>query len=287
MFKKATKKQSKLRLALYGASGSGKTYTALEIAAGLGGKIAAIDSENGTISKYADRFNFDVVELNNKKNIQEYTKYINEAEQAGYDVLIIDSLSHAWYALLEEVDKRKANTKFDFGVWAWATPIQREFIEAVLKSKLHIIATMRSKMDYIIENENGKSKPKRIGMAPVQGKDIEYEFDMLIEMTNEHSAVVMKDRTGKYQDAIIDKPNKKLGQELYEWLQDGKKPAVDVVRDIAHLLKNNGYDFQKMGEMKAVLWDEFNLTLHEDNAGVIHAHLKEQLEAKNETVSNT
>lgn len=223
-FKKATKTQSKLRLALFGASGSGKTYSALRIAKGIGGKIAVIDSERGSASKYSDRFDFDVVDLDSK-NIDEYVHWIEEAN-GKYDVLIVDSLTHAWTELLEEID-RIARTKYSGNSWsAWneGTPKQKKLINAILSFNGHIIATMRAKTEWIVEqNSKGKNVPKRVGTAPEQGKGIEYEFDLLMDISVEHIAQVIKDRTGKFQDKLIELPDEEFGKQLAEWLKDGEK----------------------------------------------------------------
>ena len=225
-FTKATKEQAKLRLALFGPSGSGKTYTGLRMATGLGGKIALIDTERGSASKYADRFKFDVLELV-KQDIDTYVQAIEAAQAAGYDVLIIDSLTHAWHELLGEVDKLAA-TKFRGNTWsAWSegTPKQRQLVDAILSFDGHVIATMRTKTEWLVEtSSDGKMKPLRVGLAPQQGKGIEYEFDLLMELTPDHVASVLKDRTGKYQDEIITKPGEKLGEELTAWLSEGAVP---------------------------------------------------------------
>lgn len=222
-FQKATKAKAKLRLAMFGTPGAGKTYSALAIATGLGSKIAVIDSERGSASKYSDKFEFDTVDLETKK-IDEYIKYMNMANQAGYDVLIIDSLSHAWAELLEDVDKI-ARTRFNGNTWsAWSegTPLQKRFINALLSLNCHVIATMRSKVEYVQEvGKNGKMKPVKVGLAPEQGKGIEYEFDMLMEISPEHFATITKDRSSKFQDQIIEKPGRKFGEELGKWLSDG------------------------------------------------------------------
>jgi len=222
VFNKATKKKSKLRLALFGASGSGKTYTALRIAKGLGGKVAVIDSERGSASKYSDRFDFDVVEMDEQK-IDNYIGFINDAEKEKYDVLIIDSMTHAWQELLQDVEKI-AQTQFKGNTWsAWSkgTPKQKSLVDALLGYNGHIIATMRSKTEWTLSDNNGKIKPTRVGLAPEQGKGIEYEFDLLIEITPEHVGSVLKDRTGKFQDKIIEKPDEKFGEQLAQWLSEG------------------------------------------------------------------
>lgn len=225
-FKKATKQQAKLRAALFGPSGSGKTFSALRIAIGMGGRIAVIDTERGSASKYADRFEFDVLDLT-RKDIPSYQEAINAAGLAGYEVLIIDSLSHAWQELLQEVDKL-AKSKFRGNTWsAWSegTPKQRMLVDAILDFPGHVIATMRSKTEWAQENtDNGKTKPVRVGLAPEQGKGIEYEFDLLLELSTDHIVNVIKDRTGKFQDRLIEKPGEDFGEELAAWLSDGAPP---------------------------------------------------------------
>lgn len=224
-FKKATKAQAKLRAAFFGPSGAGKTFTSLRAATGLagGGTIAVIDTERGSASKYSDRFEFDVLELEDK-SVQGYVDAIRMAGAAGYSVLVIDSLSHAWETLCEEVEKL-AKAKYRGNTWsAWSegTPLQRKLISAILDFPGHIIVTMRSKTEWTtVEDKSGRKAPQRVGLSPQQGKSIEYEFDLLLELTAEHIGTVIKDRTGKFQDRLIDKPGEDFGRELAAWLADG------------------------------------------------------------------
>lgn len=226
-FKKATKEQAKLRLALFGVSGSGKTYTALRIATGLGGKIAVIDTERNSACKYSDRFDFDVCNAT-KPSIENLKMFIEEAK--NYDVLIIDSMTHAWLELLQEVE-RVAKTKFGGNTWsAWSegTPKQMSLINALLDFPGHIIATMRVETNWTtVTNDKGKVVPVRVGEAPKQGKGIEYEFDMLMQISPEHDALVLKDRTGKYQDEVIALPDERFGEELANWLKEGKTKVIE------------------------------------------------------------
>ncbi|OGB47751.1 MAG: hypothetical protein A3F76_08220 [Burkholderiales bacterium RIFCSPLOWO2_12_FULL_65_40] len=222
-FKKATKAQAKLRAAIFGPSGAGKTFTALRIASGMGKPIAFIDTERGSASKYADRFEFDVLELE-EKTIAGYVAAIAAAAKAEYPVLVIDSLTHGWQDLLTEIDQL-AKSKYKGNTWsAWSdgTPKQRKLVDAILNYPGHVLATMRSKTEWSEEKDhNGRMKPVRVGLAPEQGKGIEYEFDMLIEMSVEHYATIIKDRTGKYQDKIIEKPGEDFGEGLIAWLNEG------------------------------------------------------------------
>lgn len=234
MFTKATKSKAKLRLAISAPSGAGKTFSALRIANGIGGKIALIDTERHSASKYADRFDFDVCDLESH-TIEKYVEAINGAD--GYDVLIIDSLSHAWQELLQEVE-RLAKAKYRGNTWsAWSegTPMQKALVNAILGFSGHVIATMRCKTEWSTEQtSNGKSRPVKIGLAPEQGKGIEYEFDMMIEISPEHFATITKDRTGKYQDQVIEKPSEDFGKELAAWLDDG----IDMTKHYQDGLNN-------------------------------------------------
>ena len=230
MFTPASKEASKLRAALFGPSGAGKTFTALRLATGIGGRIALIDSERRTASKYADRFTFDCANLAaNQCRVADYVRVIRGAAQAGYEVLIIDSLTHAWQQLLSEIDalakaKYKGNT---WSAWSEGTPLQRQLVDAILDYPGHVIATMRSKTEWTTEKDrNGKDRPVRVGLSPEQGKGIEYEFDFLLELSTEHILTVIKDRSGRFQDLILPNPGEDLGREMAEWLSDGAKPAA-------------------------------------------------------------
>ncbi|MDR2052053.1 MAG: ATP-binding protein [Treponema sp.] len=227
-FAKAERAQLYLRCALFGPSGSGKTMTALRMAKGIADKmgvpVAVIDTEARSASKYADWYSFIVDNLEGK-TIDHYLASMKAAREAGYKVLVIDSLSHAWRELTEEVDRLtlSSTSKNSFLSWGKVGPKQKRFIDAILNYPGHIIATMRSKTEWVIgEGRNGKTAPEKLGLAPEQGKGIEYEFDLLLEMNQNHHALVTKDRTGKFQDETIEKPGEDFGLALYEWLSTGK-----------------------------------------------------------------
>lgn len=233
-FKRATKAAAKLRAAIFGPSGAGKTFTSLRIATGLGGRVAVIDTERGSSSKYSDRFEFDVLDLDDQ-SIEGYVSAIELAAQERYDVLVIDSLSHAWQTLLEEVE-RLAKAKYRGNTWsAWSegTPLQRKLVGAILAYPGHVVATMRSKTEWTTTDNNGKKTPQRVGLAPEQGKGVEYEFDLLVEISTDHVANVIKDRTGKFQDKLLDKPGEDFGRALAAWLADGSPPPVSDARPSA------------------------------------------------------
>jgi len=244
-FVDAERTQLYLRCALFGPSGSGKTMTALRMAKGIAEKMgvpfAVIDTEARSASKYTHRFAFKVDNLK-KKTIDDYLNSMNDAAKAGYKVLVIDSLSHGWRELTEEVDRiaLSSSSKNTFSPWAKVNPKQKRLIDAILNYPGHIIVTMRSKTEWVIgEGKDGRIAPIRIGLAPEQGKGIEYEFDLLIELNQRHEAVITKDHTELFQDTVIEKPGEDFGVALYDWLVNGKAemPVTPVENAPAKPLK--------------------------------------------------
>lgn len=228
-FQKAQRIVKKARIGLCGAAGSGKTLSALKIACGLGAKIALVDTENNSSVLYADRLDFDVLNLEPPFEIDKYIKAIHQAEAAGYDVLILDSISHAWAGeggLLDTQGKLADGGMNSFTAWRKLTPQHNAFIEAMIRSKLHLIATMRSKMDYVVEtNEKGKSVPKKVGLAPVQREGMDYEFDIVFDLDLGHNAQSSKDRSSLFDGRLVSKPDEKIGKQILEWLDRGQQPA--------------------------------------------------------------
>lgn len=228
MFAPATKAQARLRLGLIGIAGSGKTYSALRIAKGLGGRIALIDSENGSASKYAGNpVAFDVATLAGDFSPQRYIDAIKGAGKAGYDVLIIDSLSHAWSGTggaLELVDRAQKRNQGgnSFTAWRDITPLHNALIDAILQSPCHVIATMRAKTEYIMEaNERGKMVPKKIGTKPIQRDGMEYEFDVVGDLTQDHDLLITKTRCPALDGGVMPCPGEEVAAILKQWLTDG------------------------------------------------------------------
>lgn len=226
MFKKAERKQAKLRLALAGPSGSGKTMSALLMAKGLGGRIAVIDTEHGSASLYADIADFDVLELHAPYSPERYAEAITAAEQAGYSVLIIDSYSHEWTGSggCLESNEKLAHQKFKGNTWAaWneTTPRHRKLTDKILTSPLHIICTMRSKTETV--QGEGK-KILKLGMKSEQRDGTDYEFTVVLDITHDgHAAIASKDRTKLFdQPEVI---SEETGRRLLAWLNDGKSQA--------------------------------------------------------------
>lgn len=247
MFQKARKTQSKLRLAIDGPSGAGKTYTALIAASAManGGKIAVIDTERNSASLYADKFNFDVACLDNF-NPNNYINAIHEAEQAGYAVIVIDSLSHAWEGeggVLDMHDDATKRSRSENGWAAWrdVTPVHRDLVDAILQSPVHIISTMRSKMDYVQTTENGSTKIKKVGMAPIQRAGMEYEFTIVGDMDVDHNFIVTKSRCDFIADAVVKKPDAVFFKKILDWLNSGDAQPVTSREAEQRSPSNNGH----------------------------------------------
>lgn len=237
-FTPAVRKKRKARIAISGPTGSGKTFTALTLAQPLadGGKIALLDTEGGRALDYADIFTYDHDSLGKPYSPARYIQAIHEAERAGYAVLVIDSLSHAWFAeggVLDIVDKEASRNRGNkYKAWEKGTPAQNSLVEAILASPLHIITTMRAKMAYevIQEEQNGRiifKGVKKIGLAPVQRNELEYEFSIWAEMDQDHRLMISKSTISHLQDAVIDRPGIELGQQIHQWLTSPNDSTTD------------------------------------------------------------
>ena len=238
MFRKAERKKAKLRLGILGPSGSGKTYSAILISQGLGGKVALIDTENGSGELYSHLMEYDVATLTAPFSPEKYVQLIHGAEQAGYDTLIIDSLTHAWSGdggVLDMHDKATAATRNSFTAWREVTPQHNALVDAILQSPLHIISTMRTKTAYEVTQDNGKAKVVKVGLAPIQRDGMEYEFTAVFELSIDgHIATASKDRTTLF-DGRHFKPSIETGKELLDWLEagiDGDAAAREAVKSM-------------------------------------------------------
>lgn len=245
MFKKAVKSQSKLRLLLEGVSGCGKTYSALELAQGLGKKIAVIDTENGSAALYANKFDFDVVNFQEPYSPTAYVKLIKEAERLQYDVIIIDSITHEWSGpggCLEIANQSK-------GLLGWKTvsPMHNKFLQTILASPCHIIATARTKADYQTDEAMGqtstKSRIRKVGTKTEQKDGLDFEFTTVLRLNNEFFEV-MKDRTGIFEGRS-ERLTADHARELVEWLNDGES-----LKDQADALLEKMKDIKTKEELR-------------------------------------
>lgn len=240
IFQTAKREKIWTKILLGGSSGSGKTFSALRLATGLAskmhGKVCAIDTENGRIKYYAPQdennvdptkeFLFDVAELEDPYEPEKYIQVIDAAVDAGYDVLIIDSISHEWNYCVETHDKMPGNS---YTNWAKITPRHDKFMEKVLQAPIHIIATVRGKDEYVLEEKNGKQTPKKVGLGYKQRDGVEYNYTATFNIAQDtHIAEVTKDNThlfeGRYEVLT-----EKDGIALYEWANSGEAPKPKPV----------------------------------------------------------
>jgi hypothetical protein len=244
--RKARRSATKLRLLLTGPSGSGKTWGALQIAKGIGGKTVVIDTEEGSSDLYDHLHEFDVIDLRPPFTPERYIEAIAAAEAAGYEVIIVDSVTHCWSGtggcleLLEEIAKAqfRGNTWSAFSV---ITPRWRTFVDKLLRSSAHIICSGRSKTETAQVDDHGKKKVAKLGMKLEARDGLEFEFTTVLDVIHDgHFATVSKDRTGVF--AGDPKPiTVDTGRKLAEWLAGGHEPEAMPLKtspavDVAKLL---------------------------------------------------
>lgn len=229
ILRKAERRQAKLRLGLNGPSGSGKTMSALKIARGLASdwnKIAIIDTENGSGELYSHLGDYNVVPLE-EFDPKSYVDAIKACEDAGMEVIIIDSITHEWKHVLETVDQiaRDSASKNSYTAWAKATPLHDSFIQAILKSKCHVITTVRSKQDYdMSKDDKGKTVVTKVGMKQETRDGFEYELTVSLDLSITHLATASKDRTTLFADSLGFKITEETGRKLKEWNESGVDP---------------------------------------------------------------
>ena len=240
--RKAKRSATKLRLLIGSPSGGGKTYSSLLMAKGLGGKTVVIDTEQGSSDLYDHLHDFDVVDLKPPFTPERYIEAIHACEEAGYDVIVIDSVTHCWSGkggCLELVDDI-AKAKFRGNTWSAfseITPRWRAFVDAILRSSAHVICTGRSKTETAQVDDGGRKKVTKLGMKLEARDGLEYEFTCVLDIIHDgHYATVSKDRTGLFTGDP--KPiTEETGQQLAEWLAGGKavaaqaSPLLQKIRD--------------------------------------------------------
>jgi energy-coupling factor transporter ATP-binding protein EcfA2 len=278
-FARATKKAAKGRVAIDGPSGSGKTYTALMLAGVLGDRIAVIDTEHGSASKYADLFEFDTLHLH-RYSPQILIDALAAAADAGFQVVVVDSLSHFWMGtdgMLEQVDKAaKRAGGHGMSGWKELSPVERNMVEAMLGYPGHLIATMRVKTDWVEgENARGKRQMMKVGTKAVQREGLEYEFDLVASMDLNNELTVSKSRCPALSGEIVDRPGvafaetfkawldagEAAGPSIYDQLNDtvldaGDKPALTDAWKAIALARKTGQVSDMQGEALAMAWKE-------------------------------
>jgi hypothetical protein len=238
--RQAERRQAKIKMGLQAPSGAGKTYSALLLAYGLindWSKIAVIDTENHSADLYAHLGNYKVLALEQPFSPERYIQAIEVCEKAGMEAIIIDSISHEWEGVGGILDIHGAMMGNSFTNWAKVTPRHNAFVQKLLQSSSHIIATIRSKQDYVLSEKNGKMVPEKIGLKGVTREGLDYEFTIVLELDLKHQATATKDRTQLFMDkpSFIITPD--TGKTIKAWCESGAAPtpaatSVEELKDM-------------------------------------------------------
>ena len=219
-FEKAARDRCKIKMSIQGPSGSGKSYSALQVARGLVkdlAKVAVIDSENGSAHLYSHLGDYSVLTLKPPFSPERYIQAIEYAISEGFECVIVDSLSHEWNGSGGILEIHSQMTGNSFTNWSKLTPRHNALLQTIINAEVHIISTLRSKTDYVIENKNGKNVPQKVGLKGVQREDVEYEFTLAFELNQNHVATISKDRTGLFKDIVELNLDESVGQEILAW----------------------------------------------------------------------
>jgi len=243
--RKAQRKQAKIKMALQGASGTGKTYSALLLASGITdySKIAVIDTENHSADLYAHLGDYNVLQLSKPFTPERYIKAIEVCETAEMEVIIIDSITHEWDGSGGILDLHGNMAGNSFANWSKITPRHNAFVQKILESGCHIISTIRTKTDYTLTDKNGKMVPEKVGLKGIQRDGIDFEFTIVFDLDIKHNASASKDRTGLFMDKPEGVITPEYGKRILQWCNAGvgidevvrqiqQATSVDELRDI-------------------------------------------------------
>ena len=228
--RQAKRKNAKMKLALQGSAGSGKSLSALLLASGITewSKIAVIDTENNSADLYSHLGEYNVLQLDKPFTPERYIKAIEICEEAGMEVIIIDSISHEWDGSGGILDQHGNMPGNSFTAWAKMSPRHNAFVQKILESSCHIISTIRTKQDYVLSERNGKQVPEKVGLKGIPRDGMDYEFTIVFDLDIKHNAVASKDRTGLF----VDKPEAIItpehGKRILQWCNTGV--TIDEVK---------------------------------------------------------
>jgi hypothetical protein len=217
---KAQRRQAVIKLALQGPSGSGKTYSSLLLAFGLVGDwdhIAVIDTENNSSHLYSHLGNFNVLSLSEPFSPERYIDAIEFCEKAGMMGIIIDSISQEWEGSGGIIETHGNMAGNSFTNWNRVTPRHNGFVQKMLQSPCHIIATIRSKQDYVLTDKNGKMVPEKVGLKGVTRDGMDYEFTLVLDLDIKHQVTASKDRTGLFTNPLPFLISESTGNRIKIW----------------------------------------------------------------------
>lgn len=223
--RKATRQKAKIRLGLSAVAGGGKTMSAILIAKGLAkgdlSKVAMIDTENGSGDLYAHIGAYNILPLQAPFTPEKYIAAIKECEDAGMEVIIIDSITHEWDGKGGCLEIQ-ADLGGRYQDWKTVTPRHQAFINAILQSKCHVITTVRRKQDYdMAKSENGKATVAKVGLKEITREGYEYEVTTNLELDQRHNATASKDRTGLFMGQPPFIPSEETGKKILDWCESG------------------------------------------------------------------
>ena len=239
----ATRKQAKMKMALQGPAGSGKTLGALNIAYGLckdWSKIVVIDTENYSASLYSHLGKFSVVNIDSPYSPEKFIEAIKLCEQAQMEVIVIDSISHEWDGAGGILDIHSNMAGNSFTAWGKLTPRHNAFVQTILQSMVHVVCTIRSKQDYVLTEKNGKQVPEKIGLKAITRDGMDYEFTVVLDLDIKHNAVASKDRTGLFMDRPGFKISEATGEAILSWCNQGEEVIqrrINKCSSLGELLK--------------------------------------------------
>lgn len=221
---KAIREQVLLRVALIGPSGAGKTYSALTLAAGIGGPVCLLDTESGRGKIYADEFDYGYVELAEPRSPERYIEAIGAIAAQGIRTLIIDGMFHEWQYILNALDSLP--DKNEFTRWGKLTPRHDKFLSTIQEAPMHIIACLRGKDKYELVEEGGKKKPKKLGVGPQFREGFEYDCHVAFILdVDGNTAIPVKDNT-HFFEILNRRLTREDGQKLAKWVSGGVSPAA-------------------------------------------------------------
>lgn len=257
---KASRKKAKIKMCLQGPSGSGKTYSSLLLAYGLCNdwtKIAIIDTENHSADLYSHLGPYNVLQLSGQFTPERYIEAINYCESKDMEVIIIDSISNEWQYILEAHALLKGNS---FTNWQLFSARHNQFVKAMLESKAHIIATTRTKQEYVLNERNGRVTPEKVGLRAIQRNGLEYDFTLVFDLNMKNLATASKDRTGLFSQAAEINISVDTGRTIFNWCNSGANINADDVTSRINTCKSVGElldVYKQYPEYKEVLKKEY------------------------------
>lgn len=225
----AQRKRAKIRLSIQGPSGSGKTFSSLLIAKGLVGdwsKICVIDTENHSADLYSHLGAYNVLSLGKPFTPEAYAQAIELCETSGMKAIIIDSLSHEWEGEGGILDIHSSMVGNSFTNWSKVTPRHNALVQRILQSNCHVIATFRTKQDYVLSDKNGKMVPEKVGLKSVTKDGMDYEFTTVFDLDINHNAICTKDRTSMFGQTPM-KLTEATGKAILQWCECSSEPMIE------------------------------------------------------------